>query len=877
MRPSARASLGREPVRDDAHQHRLTVQRQAAPSRQPPSSTSPSSRTCSARRSMWPTTSTPRPSPVAAARPRRCASIHSAPCRRRVRSRSARRAGRGHSSSGGVVIACSRNPGSSRQQPAQHDHPGEGRGQHPPGLRRWPSGTSPPARSDSAVTTPAPTGVGGSRGTGTGKPPAAEQALRGLHRVEVARRDVRRVQLHDELAPIAQPQAVDAADARLEERRGRDRRADSTRHSASEGPGDLHRRCVAERRAARAARDPTRRCGPGSARPSARRCGSSAVTRRICAPCLSPRARALATLRGRCADSAPPLTFQDLIIRLQAFWGAQGCVIVQPYHTEVGAGTFNPATFLRALGPSRGAPRTSSRRIRPDRRPLRREPLPAQHYYQYQVLLKPSPPDVQEVYLASLEAIGIDPAAARHALRRGQLGGRRRSGAWGTGWEVWIDGMEVTQFTYFQQAGGIDLDPDLRRAHVRPRAARDVPAGRRLRLRPGVGAGRHLRRRLPRERAPVLDLQLRGRRRRPCSCASSDDQRGASAAAAWSAGCRCPPTTRCCKCSHAFNLLDARGAISVTERVAYIARVRNLARAVAAGVRRAALAASRATPRPPREADLLSSSAARSCRQDACGVADADAAAVARATGWSASACSAATSRRYVSPRRIAVLAARRAVRAGRRSASSTAARRRTSRATTTAGRRRPRASRGATALDRRRPGAARRLRLGRRRRRRRRRSPSSRRASSTALVDGLQIPKNMRWGSETLRFARPIRTLVVLHGERRCSTPRWPACASGRTVRGHRFVAAGARAGRAPTATSTRSRAPASSCRPRAARARSSARRSTPPRQELGADVERSRRRAAPRSSAPGRAPARAAPARSAPSAPASCPTACS
>ena len=163
------------------------------------------------------------------------------------------------------------------------------------------------------------------------------------------------------------------------------------------------------------------------------------------------------TDHAQTAAAATP-TFQQIIGRLQAFWEGQGCVVVQPYHTEVGAGTFNPATFLRCLDarPWRAA------YVEPSMRPADgrygENPYRLGHYYQYQVVIKPSPADIQDVYLRSLEALGID--LAEHDVRFVEDNWEGPTlGAWGQGWEVWVDGMEATQFTYFQQLGGFDLDP----------------------------------------------------------------------------------------------------------------------------------------------------------------------------------------------------------------------------------------------------------------------------------------------------------------------------------------------------------------------------------------------------------------------------------
>ena len=277
-------------------------------------------------------------------------------------------------------------------------------------------------------------------------------------------------------------------------------------------------------------------------------------------------------------DSAPPLTFQDLIMRLHAFWGAQGCTLVQPYHTEVGAGTFNPATFLRALGPEPWRTAYVEPSIRPTDGRYGENPYRMGHYYQYQVLLKPSPPDVQELYLASLEAIGIDPAQHDTRFVEDNWEGPTL-GAWGPGWEVWIDGMEVTQCTYFQQAGGIDLDPiSVELTYGLERLAmylQGVDSAYDVVWSPGVTYGdvyRENERQFSTYNFEVADVDL----------VLSQFQAGeAECRRCLDAGLPLPAYDQVLRCSHAFNVLDARGAISVTERVAYIARVRNLARAVA--------------------------------------------------------------------------------------------------------------------------------------------------------------------------------------------------------------------------------------------------------------------------------------------------------
>jgi glycyl-tRNA synthetase alpha chain len=273
-----------------------------------------------------------------------------------------------------------------------------------------------------------------------------------------------------------------------------------------------------------------------------------------------------------------PATFQELLLRLQSFWAAEGCAIVQPYHTEVGAGTFNPATFLRALGPRPWRTAYVEPSIRPTDGRYGENPYRGQHYFQFQVLLKPSPDDVQELYLRSLAAIGID--AALHDVRFVEDNWEGPTlGAWGTGWEVWIDGMEVTQFTYFQQVGGIDLSPiPVELTYGTERLAMYLQGVRSmfdLVYAPGVSYGdlyREAERQFSTFNYEVADTDLLLRH--------FADYEG-EVAACLDRGLVLPAYDHALKCSHTFNLLDARGAISVTERVAYIGRVRALSRAVA--------------------------------------------------------------------------------------------------------------------------------------------------------------------------------------------------------------------------------------------------------------------------------------------------------
>jgi len=271
-------------------------------------------------------------------------------------------------------------------------------------------------------------------------------------------------------------------------------------------------------------------------------------------------------------------TYQDTIAALQAFWADYGCVIVQPYHTEVGAGTFNPATFLRCLGPKPWKAAYVEPSIRPSDGRYGENPFRFQQFLQYQVVIKPAPADVLDVYFASLEHIGID--LVRHDVRLVEDNWEGPTlGAWGLGWEVWLDGMEVTQWTYFQQLGGMDVE--LVPAEITyglDRLAMHVQGKRtvlELEWAPGVTWADVY---LENERewstynfevAPVEVLMRRFAEHEE-ECRTLIERR-----------LPLPAYDQVLKCSHAFNLLDARGAISVTERASYIARVRDLARAVA--------------------------------------------------------------------------------------------------------------------------------------------------------------------------------------------------------------------------------------------------------------------------------------------------------
>ena len=282
-------------------------------------------------------------------------------------------------------------------------------------------------------------------------------------------------------------------------------------------------------------------------------------------------------------SSTQGMTFQEVILTLERFWADRGCLIVQPYDLEVGAGTFSPATVLRSLGPEPW----NVAYVQPSRRPTDgrygENPNRLQHYYQYQVLLKPSPLDVQDQYLDSLRALGVDPL--EHDIRFVEDNWESPTvGAWGLGWEVWLDGMEVTQFTYFQQVGGLDLSPisaeltyGLERIVMYLQGVDNVYD---LRWNDKVSYGQvhqhdeweYSTYNFERSTSEILfklfDLyEAEGKR-----CLKSDDDNPALVL---------PAYDYCLKCSHAFNLLEARGAISVTERATYIGRVRNLAKAAA--------------------------------------------------------------------------------------------------------------------------------------------------------------------------------------------------------------------------------------------------------------------------------------------------------
>jgi len=273
-----------------------------------------------------------------------------------------------------------------------------------------------------------------------------------------------------------------------------------------------------------------------------------------------------------------PFKFQELIQNLNDYWAAKNCLVVQPYDLEVGAGTFSPHTFLRALGPEpwRAA------YVEPCRRPTDgrygENPHRLQHYYQYQVILKPSPADAQDLYLKSLEACGINPL--KHDLRFVEDDWESPTlGAWGLGWEVWLDSLEITQFTYFQQCGGIELDPvsceityGLERIAMFLQGKESVFD---IEWNDGVTYGDvHLEGEKEFSRYHFEEANI-GHHQEHFKDAIEDGQ------ALLAKGLVLPAYDFCLKASHHFNILDARGAVSVSERPALIQKVRSLARACA--------------------------------------------------------------------------------------------------------------------------------------------------------------------------------------------------------------------------------------------------------------------------------------------------------
>jgi glycyl-tRNA synthetase alpha chain len=286
-----------------------------------------------------------------------------------------------------------------------------------------------------------------------------------------------------------------------------------------------------------------------------------------------------------------PESFQEIVLRLQTYWASKGCAILQPYDMEVGAGTFHPGTTLRALG----AKPWAAAYVQPSRRPTDgrygENPNRLQHYYQFQVLMKPSPPDFQDLYLGSLEAIGID--MELHDIRFVEDDWESPTlGAWGLGWEVWCDGMEVTQFTYFQQVGGFDCDPvsgeltyGLERLAMYCQGVDNVYD---LNFNGGEGNAKvtygdvflQAEQEYSRHNFEYANTKrlLAHFRDAEAECkalleAGTPEREGELHEVVL------PAYDQCIKASHIFNLLDARGVISVTERQAYILRVRDLAKA----------------------------------------------------------------------------------------------------------------------------------------------------------------------------------------------------------------------------------------------------------------------------------------------------------
>ena len=280
--------------------------------------------------------------------------------------------------------------------------------------------------------------------------------------------------------------------------------------------------------------------------------------------------------------NSQPMTFQDLILTLQNYWADKGCVILQPYDMEVGAGTFHTATFLRSLGPERW----NAAYVQPSRRPTDGRygdnPNRLQHYYQFQVVLKPNPPNIQELYLDSLRAIGIDPLV--HDVRFVEDNWESPTlGAWGLGWEIWLNGMEVTQFTYFQQVGGIECFPvtgeityGLERLAMYVQGVDSVydlvwADGEFGRVTYGDVFHQN----------EVEQSTYNFEHADVPKMGEFFDFYEEQADKLVAEGLPLPAYEMVLKASHAFNLLDARGAISVTERQRFILRVRTLARKVA--------------------------------------------------------------------------------------------------------------------------------------------------------------------------------------------------------------------------------------------------------------------------------------------------------
>lgn len=318
---------------------------------------------------------------------------------------------------------------------------------------------------------------------------------------------------------------------------------------------------------------------------------NSDITARLAPDRLRPAAPSGYTgplsLQQNAMPTHAPASFQDMILRLQTYWAGQGCVLLQPYDMEMGAGTFHPATFLRALGPEPWA----AAYVQPSRRPTDgrygENPNRLQHYYQFQVVIKPSPDAIQELYLDSLRALGIDPLV--HDIRFVEDNWESPTlGAWGLGWEVWLDGMEITQFTYFQQVGGLECRPvtgeityGLERLAMTLQGVENVFD---LVWTDGSlvdGRGGRVTYRDVYHQNEVEQSKYNFELADTAAFFKWFDWCETECRRLLDAGLPLPAYEMVLRASHSFNLLDARKAISVTERQRYILRVRALARGVA--------------------------------------------------------------------------------------------------------------------------------------------------------------------------------------------------------------------------------------------------------------------------------------------------------
>jgi glycyl-tRNA synthetase len=503
-------------------------------------------------------------------------------------------------------------------------------------------------------------------------------------------------------------------------------------------------------------------------------------------------------------------TFQDVLLGLQDFWAKQGCIIWQPHHTEVGAGTFNPATFLRVLGPEPWRVAYVEPSIRPTDGRYGENPYRLGHYYQYQVIVKPCPDDIQDLYLASLEHLGIN--LSQHDVRFVEDDWESPTlGAWGLGWEVWIDGMECTQFTYFQQVGGVDLDPpSVELTYGTERLTmylQGVDNVFNLQWVPGVSYGDvhkknefdwsvyHF------ELADIGMLQ-KAFADYECECERCLERGLVRAAYDF-----------VLKTSHTFNVLDARGAVSVTERTGYISRVRNLARKVAEGYVGQFSDAAKAAAAEPAVAAVTTTAAVGDAWLSGGDRGDRDFLLEIGTEEMPASACRAAINllparvaglfvaegvevksedvQVWVSPRRIAVSIAgvpgeqapQEVVQRGPALEAAFDAEGRPTKAAEGFAR-----AKGVTVADlevREEAGRSFVYYVTR----------SESRATASLLpeiclkiVRDMYFPKNMRWGYRDFRFSRPVRWLVALWGED--VIPFGLAgLTSGRTSRGHRWL----------------------------------------------------------------------------------------